>query len=227
MRFEIKYRPGYALALCRLEPGEKVLAEAGAMVTQDVHVQMETSASGGKGVGGLLKSLGRSMLGGESFFRNTFTAGTGPGEVSFAPSLPGDMFVYDMKGQDLMVQGSAYVASSPSVEVDAKFGGLKSLMGQGKIFWLKASGTGPLVLNAFGAVKEMLVDGAFVIDTGHVVAFESGLNFKITRAGSWFTTFFSGEGLVCRFEGKGKVYLQSRNPSAFGQLIGPKLPKRG
>ena len=226
MHFEKAFDPAYSLAICRLEPGDQVMAESGAMVTQDAHIEMQTSASQGKGVGGLLKGIGRKMFLGESFFRNTFTAAGAPGEVTFAPSLPGDIAIYNLQGQDLVIQQTSYLCSATSVEIETKWGGFKSFFGEGKMFWIRAIGQGPVVVNAFGAIKEIDVDGAFIIDTGHIVAFESTLDFKIKRVGSWFSTFFSSEGLVCRFEGRGKLFIQTRNPSEFGGLIGPKLPPR-
>jgi uncharacterized protein (TIGR00266 family) len=226
MHFDIQFSPAYALAIARLEPGDKVMAESGAMVTQDAHIRMETSASSGKGAKGFLKGLGRSLFLGESFFRNTFHADSGAGEVTFAPSLPGDIMVYDMAGTDLIIQQQSYLASGTGVEIETKWGGFKSFFGEGKMFWIKAFGTGPLALNAFGAIKEIEVDGSFIIDTGHIVAFEPSLSFTIKKVGSWFSTFFSSEGLVCRFEGKGKLYIQSRNPAEFGSLLGGKLPPR-
>lgn len=226
MRFEKSFAPAYSLLMCHLEPGEQVVAESGAMVTQDVHVEMQTSAGQGKGVGGLLKGLSRKMFLGESFFRNTFTAVGSPGEVSFAPPLPGDIAFYNLVGTDLIVQQSSYLAASKTVEIETKWGGFKSLFSEGRLFWIRAFGRGPIALNAFGAIKEIDLDGSFIVDTGHIVAFESSLLFKIKRVGSWFSTIFSSEGLVCRFEGRGKLFIQTRNPSEFGGLIGPKLPPR-
>lgn len=226
MHFDIQFSPGYALAIARLEQGENVMAESGAMVTQDAHIRMETSASQGKGVGGFLKGLGRKMFLGESFFRNTFHADNSAGEVTFAPSLPGDIMSYDMTGGELIIQQQSYLASATTVEIETKWGGFKSFFGEGKMFWIRAFGTGPLALNAFGAVKEIDIDGSYIIDTGHIVAFEPGLQFEIKRVGSWFSTIFSSEGLVCRFSGKGKLFIQSRNPAEFGGLVGAKLPPR-
>lgn len=226
MHFEKAFEPAYSLAICHLDPGEQVMAESGAMVTQDAHIRMDTSASQGKGFKGLLKGLGRSMLLGESFFRNTFTAEKAPGEVTFAPGLPGDILLYDLTGTDLVVQQTAYLASGTGVEIETKWGGFKGFFGQRNLFWIRAYGNGPLALNAFGAIREIEVDGAFIIDTGHIVAFEPTLDFKIKKVGSWFSTIFSSEGLVCRFTGKGKLFIQTRNPSEFGSLVGAKLPPR-
>ena len=226
MQFENVFGPAYSLTICRLEQGEQVMAESGAMVTQDAHVQMQTSATGGKGIGGFLKGLGRKMFLGESFFRNTFTAANGPGEVTFAPSLPGDTMVYQMAGQDLIIQQTSYLCSATTVEIETKWGGFRSFFGEGRLFWIRAFGHGPVAVNAFGAIKQIDVNGSFIVDTGHIVAFEPTLTFNIKRVGSWFSTFFSSEGLVCRFEGQGKLFIQSRNPQEFGSLVGPKLPPR-
>lgn len=190
MHFEKAFDPAYTLAICHLDAGDQVIAESGAMVTQDAHVEMQTSATSGKGVGGFIKGLGRKMLIGESFFRNTFTAMGRAGEVTFAPHLPGDIIIYEMAGRDLVIQQSSYLASAPTVEIETKWGGFKSLFGEGKMFWIRAYGNGPLALNAFGAIQGIDVAGSFIVDTGHIVAFESTLDFKIKRVGSWFSTFF-------------------------------------
>ena len=85
-----------------------------------------------------------------------------------------------------------------------------------------------MLLSAFGGIYKIDVDGEYVVDTGHVVAFEKTLEFSITKAGSsWIAAFLGGEGLVLRFQGRGKLYCQTHNPGSFGQLIGGKLPPRG
>lgn len=89
MHFDIQYRPAHSLAKVSLDPNESVVAESGAMVGKSTNVQMQTQS------GGLMSGLKR-MFGGESFFRNTFTAANGPGEVLLAHSLCGDMVVLDM-----------------------------------------------------------------------------------------------------------------------------------
>jgi len=86
MRHDIWYRPAYSLLSIRLEAGERLWAETGAMVSMSANVQLETAMRGG-----LFGALKRSVLGGESFFVNTFTAAGGPGEITRAPSLPGDV----------------------------------------------------------------------------------------------------------------------------------------
>jgi uncharacterized protein (TIGR00266 family) len=99
MQHEILYRPTYSLLSIRLEAGEQLSAETGAMVSMAANVQIETAMRGG-----LFGSLKRSVLGGESFFVNTFTAAGGPGEITLAPSLPGDVAHHPLAGETFYLQ---------------------------------------------------------------------------------------------------------------------------
>ena len=95
------------------------------------------------------------------------------------------------------------------------------------LFWLKVKGTGTVVINSFGAIYPIFVDGEHIVDTGHIVAFEETLNFSLTKAGkSWISSILGGEGLVCKFNGKGTVWVQSHNSSSFGSILGSKLKAR-
>jgi len=198
-------------------------------VSQDTHVTLETSASGEKG-GGLMKGLVKGLkraLAGESFFQNKFAANGAPGHVTFAPTFQGDIVVHELSQSAVMLQSTAYLCGSPTIELDAKWGGAKTFFGGEGLIMLKASGTGLLAFNSFGAIKEIDVDGEFIVDTGHIVAFEDGLTFNVTKfGGGWKSFLLGGEGLVCTFSGKGKLWIQTRNATGFGQLLGSKLPPR-
>ena len=224
MNIQIEHGPAYALAVCRLDAGDAIRAESGAMVSMSPGLRVETGTRAG-GRGGILKGLARTLLAGESFFLNVFHADSGPGEVTLAPSNVGDVAVHPLDGE-LYIQSSCYLASHPDVQIDTKVAGFRNWFGGKGLFMLKASGRGPVLLSSFGALHVMDLDGPFVLDTGHVVAFEPTLDFSIRRVGSWFSTFFSGEGFVCRFEGRGRLWFQTHNPVAFGSLVGPKLPPR-
>jgi len=225
MQVDIQHRPSYALAVVNLSADESVVGEGGAMVSMDQTISIQTSRRGA-GSGGLLKSLKRAALGGESFFLNTYTASRGPGHVSFAPTLPGDVMHLALSNQSYIIQSSSYMASSPGITLDTQWGGLKTFFGGEGLFMLKAQGTGDLIVNAFGAIHELAINGPYILDTGHIVAFEETLSFEVKRVGNWISTFFSGEGLVCQFNGQGKLYIQTRNPKEFGTMVGHKLPPR-
>jgi uncharacterized protein (TIGR00266 family) len=228
MRFDIQHRPAYALAVVHLEPNETVVAEGGAMVSMDTHVQMETRAgAAGQGLlGGLLSGLKR-VVAGESFFQNRFTA-SAAGEVTFAPVHVGDIVVHELPAQGVLyLQSTAFLCSADSITVDTKWGGARTFFGGEGLVMLKASGHGPIAFNSFGGVRCIDVDGEFTVDTGHIVAFEGGLKFSVNRfGGGWKSFIFGGEGLVCRFTGAGRLWIQTRNPQEFGKAIGPKLPMR-
>jgi len=222
MDHEVLYRPSYSLLKIMLGPGETISAEAGAMVSMSSNVEMETSAKGG-----LFGALKRSMLGGESFFVNTFKA-TEAGEVTFAPSLPGDIHALELKGQTVYAQSGAYIASSPQVEVDTKWGGAKTFFSREGLFLLKISGMGQVFLSSYGAIHEidLEADQKYVVDTGHMVAFDEGIGYSVKRVGGLKSTLFSGEGLVCELTGPGKIMIQSRSADAFLSWLIPKIPKR-
>ncbi len=224
MHFEILYRPAAALARVHLRPGESIVAESGAMVGMSTSVQMQT----GMGGGGLLKGLGRALFGGESFFRNTFTAAGGDGEVLLAHTLSGDQVVIDVEpSRPVHLQSSAYIASEPTVELDTKVGGFRTFFGGEGLFVMKAHGRGQVLVGAFGGIEELACDGSLVIDTGHLVAWDAGLQFTVGRSASGLmASFLSGEGLVCHFTGHGRIWIQTRNPAEYGREVGHQLPPR-
>lgn len=223
MEVNILYRPSYSLGVIRLGPNEEIRVEGGAMVGMSQGVTIETKAAGG-----ILKSLARSVLAGESFFQNTFRAPAGGGEVTVAPALPGDLFVLELRNESLLVQSGAYVASEAGVNLDTKWGGAKTFFASEGLIMLRASGTGKLLLSSFGAIHEVNLGAGetYTVDTGHLVAFTEGIGFKVRRVGGLKSTIFSGEGLVVDLTGPGRVLLQTRSTDAFLSWLVPKLPRR-
>jgi uncharacterized protein (TIGR00266 family) len=226
MMYEIQYRPGHALATAHLQQGESVRAEASAMVGMTANIAVETQVRA-QGGGGIMGGLRRSLLGGESFFTNRFTAERGPGHVLLAPPLPGDMRTHELSGEPLLIQGGSYVSAPDSVQIDTKFQGFKGLFSGESLFFLYAAGHGSVLLSAFGAIEILDVTSELVVDTGHVVAFTAGLEYSVEKAGvGWIASYLSGEGFVLRFRGRGRLYLQTRNPAEYGEYVGQKLPAR-
>ena len=220
MKTEILYGPAYAVAKLVLSHGESVRAESGAMLAMSPGVAMETSTQGG-----LLKGLRRSVLGGESFFMNTFTAQAEGAELWLAPALAGDVVSWPVDGT-LYVQSGSFLASSGGVEVDSKWGGAKTFFSREGLFMLKVSGHGEVVLSSYGAIHaiDLQPGQTYTVDTGHMVAWTEGVQYAVRRVGSWKSTFFSGEGLVADLTGPGRIYLQTRSQDAFLGWLIPKLP---
>jgi len=223
MKLELLHQPDSAIAKVLMDPQEELLAEAGAMVAMSSHINVSTTLRQGKG-GGVMGGLKR-MMGGESLFMSVFRSGSSAAELYLAPKLMGDILPYTLSGPELVIQSSSYLASTPGVQLDLGFTGFKSLFSGESLFWLTANGSGLVMLNAFGSIYEVDVDGEYVVDTGHIVAFERTLDYSISKANkSWAGALFSGEGFVCQFRGHGKVFCQTHNPGAFGRKVGGKLP---
>lgn len=217
MQTEVLYGPAYALARVSLGPNESVRAESGAMVGMSADIELQTGTSGG-----FLRALKRSTLGGESFFVNTFTAPAGGGEVTLAPSLPGDILVLELRDEEYKVQGGGYLGSSQGIEIDTKWGGARSFFGgDGSFFMLSCRGSGSLIVASYGALHQVRLEAGqrYTVDTGHVVAFSQGMGFQVRRIGGLKSTIFSGEGLVVDLSGPGDLYLQTRSqPALIGYL---------
>ncbi len=223
MEIKILQQPDSTIARVTMQAAEELIAEAGCMIAMSSQMNTSTTLRQGKG-GGILGGLKR-MLGGESIFLSVFRSPINGAEIYLAPKLMGDILVYKVDGNELIVQGGSYLASESNVDIDLGFQGFKSLFSGESIFWLTISGYGEVLLTSFGAIYEVDVDGEYIVDTGNIVAFEKSLTFEITKAtSSWIGSFFGGEGLACRFKGKGKVFCQTHNPAAFGQLVGSQLP---
>jgi uncharacterized protein (TIGR00266 family) len=220
MQIDIKHRPSYALGVVELAAGESVQAETGAMVSMSANLEVTSNMQGG-----FLKSAMRSVLGGESFFVNTFTAQGGPGQVTFAPSLPGDVELVEVQGE-MLVQSGSFLAGAKSIDIDTKFGGATSFFSSEGLFLLHLKGSGPVLMSSFGAIHKTTLDGSngLIIDTGHVVAFQTSVQWKVKKVSGWVTSLMSGEGLVCEFTGRGDVWLQTRSNQAFLDWLLPRLP---
>ena len=223
MKIDIRYQPSYSLAIVGLEPEEVIQAEGGAMVSMTSNLEIQTGMKGG--VFGALK---RSVLGGESLFFNTFVSKGGPGEITMAPALPGDISLIELKGETFYLQSGSYLASNPEVNVDPSWGGAKTFFGSEGLFLLKATGQGTILFSSYGAIHPVQIGNKpYVVDTGHVVGFTGGLQFDVRRVGGWKSTVLSGEGLVCEFRGSGVLYLQTRSTQSFLQWLIPRMPGSG
>ena len=215
LKYEITQRPDFSIVKVEVPEGGKVYAEPSAMVSMTPSVHLEAGFKGGFG-----KTFGR-LLGGESLIINTFTAQNGPGEIMFAGGAAGDVAYHRLNGDTLFLQRGAYMLNSDGVEVSGKWQGAKGFFSGEGLVLLKASGTGDIFFNSYGAIMPIDVTGGFMVDTGYIVAFEESLQYNITvlpglRSGGKIKSFFfGGEGLVCQFTGSGRVWIQTRHVQSF------------
>ncbi|MBK6515645.1 MAG: TIGR00266 family protein [Polyangiaceae bacterium] len=230
MQHVIKYEPSFPMLQVSLQPNETLIAEAGTMVARATTVEMEVKLNAGRSAGFFAKlkaifvAMVRKMVGGDTSFVNHFTAPSG-GWVWLAPALSGSMRHIPLNGQTLVMSAGAFVACAGEVDLKLRWGGLRAILAKEGAFFVEASGRGDLWLTSYGAIDEIWVNGTYVVDNGHLVAFDSSLQFKIKSPGGGVMGFVaSGEGLVCEFTGQGRVLIQSRNTMSLVDWVGRLLP---
>ncbi|MGO4693289.1 TIGR00266 family protein [Paenibacillus sp. FSL A5-0031] len=223
MNYDIFYKGAFAMLKVRLNPGESVKAEMGAMVSMSPTIDLKGTTDGG-----FMRGLGR-MLSGETFFFQEMTANRGQGEVHLAPPSLGDIEAIELDGSyKLYVQKDGFLAGTSGIEVNTKMQNLgKGLLSGEGFFIVEISGRGTVFLSSYGAIHALNLSHGeeVIIDNGHLVAWPGYMNYTIEKASKgWLSSITSGEGLVCRFRGEGVVLIQTRNPSSFGTWLKKFIP---
>jgi uncharacterized protein (TIGR00266 family) len=213
MQVQTRQGPAYGVARLTLSPNEPVRVESGAMMAMSSGVVLQSKAQGG-----IMKSLKRAALGGESFFVSTYTAPESGGFVDIAARLPGDLTTHEVSpGHALFVQKGSWLANEVNVTIDAQWGGFKNLFGGEGGFIIRTEGQGTVVFACYGALEvwNLQPEQSITIDTGHMVAYEDSVKMQMRKAsgGGLVQSFKSGEGFVFDFSGPGRVWTQTRNPS--------------
>lgn len=223
MRYEIKGTP-FPAVVCRLEAGESVCCQKGGMSWMSPNMQMSTNAGGGIG-----KMFSRAVSG-ESIFKNTYTADGGPGEIAFASSVPGEILPIEISAaRTIVAQKSAYLASSPEVELSIFFQkkvGAGFFGGEGFIMQ-KLSGGGTAFLEIDGSLVEYdLAPGqSILVDTGYLAAMDATCSIDIETVKGIGNALFGGEGFFnTRVSGPGHIWLQTMPVSAIAGSIRPFIP---
>ena len=220
MRWVVSQEPSYTILKVGLSAGESVTAEPGAMVLMRGPVEIKTHT------GGILSGLARALAGGESMWLNTYVA-KGSAEVWFAPNLPGDIIYRELRGEELFVQDTSYLAHHGDVKVSVGWRGFRGLLAEGQLVWLKVVGTGGVWMNAYGGVETVSLGAGerMVVDNFHFVAMTSGMKWRVRKFGGIKSFLLSGEGIVIEVEGPGTVYLQTRSLPPFVGLIAKYLKR--
>ncbi|MCR9198446.1 MAG: TIGR00266 family protein [Planctomycetaceae bacterium] len=205
MDHEIRNRPSFANIKLNLSAGESIVAEADAMASMSGTVTMSTRWSGG-----VMKGIAKRLFGGESMFVNEFTTES-EGELILTQPFPGDIECIELKGNTMFLQPGAFIACDPGITLGLGWAGFRMLIGGEGLFRLKVSGEGRVWFGAYGGIFQKEIEDEYVVDTGHLVAYEPSIGVKVGMAGGLFSSFFSGEGLVTRVSGPGRIYMQSRS----------------
>lgn len=219
MKTSIEGGPTFAHIHVDLEPGETIIAESDAMSSMAADLDMVAKFNGGFGGG-----IAKKFFGGESLFVNHFTNNTqSTKRLTLVQATPGEIREVDLSGQTLCFQPGAYIASTPGIKLGVKWAGIASFIGGEGLFKLTVSGQGKVWYGAYGGLLDREVDGEFIVDTSHLVAYDPGIKLKVRLAGGIFSSFFGGEGLVTEVSGKGKIVIQSRSLDGLKSWLNPML----
>ncbi|MES2125963.1 MAG: TIGR00266 family protein [Pseudomonadota bacterium] len=207
-----------------MKRGETIYCESDAMVMMESALELK-----GKMRGGLGSALMRTFANGESFFQQHIEAARGDGDCLLSPVLPGAMQVVDTGARQYMISDGAFVAATAGVELKVRTQSLgNALFAQnGGFFVTETTGSGQVVVSGFGSMSVLDVEPGrdVIIDNSHVVCWDSSLRYEMSITtgqsggflGNLVNSQTSGEGMVLRFSGSGKVYVCSRNRKAFQQ----------
>lgn len=218
VKSRIEGAPAFAYVHLEMDPGESLCAEGDAMASMDAALDMKAELSGG-----FVSAVLRWIFGGQSLFINRFTNNTSrPLRLTIVQKTPGDIKEIPLRGA-LCLQAGAYVASTPGLALGVKWAGIASFLAREGLFKLLIQGEGSLFIGAYGGLLFKDLKGPFLVGSGHLVAYEPGIQLKVQLAGGIFSSFFGGEGVVARLEGQGKIALQTRSLEGLRDYLNPKL----
>lgn len=219
MNAEVKGSPSFAYLDVTLEPGERIVGESDAMSSMAADLDVKAKFNGG-----FFPAILKRVFGGESLFINEYENKSAVARsLTLVQGVPGDVLALELSGNSVCLQPGAFVAAYGDVSLKTRWAGFVSFIAREGLFKLKAEGSGIVYFGAYGGLVEKEVDGELVIDTAHLVAYEPQMKLKMQLAGGIFGSFFGGEGLVTRVEGKGKVWIQTRSLSGLAGWLNPKL----
>ena len=212
MDIAVRHNPGFAVARCMLSSGETVRAESGAMMATSAGVLIEAKATGG-----LMKSIRRSVLGGESFFITSYTAPAGGGWVDCAARLPGDIVGFPVTDGLNITRGS-YLCSDGDVQIDTSWGGFKNP----PVVRADSSSARPVrarwcsgrTARSMPRISDRTIRLSWTRPHGR---WDNSVKTQLRRAaaGGLMQSAKSGEGFVFDIQGPGRIWTQWRNPAEF------------
>lgn len=219
MKYDIRYRPAFAAIFVTLEPKEKITAEAGAMVSMDANITMTTEFSGG-----LIPALMRKFFGGESLFVNVFQNNTNrPLNLVLTQSVIGDVEALKLDGKSICLEAGAYIAHAGGAKMGVKWAGFASWFAGEGLFKLQFSGKGRVLFGGYGGITHKEINGEFIVDSSHLLGYDSNIKLNVGLSGGLLSSFTSGEGFVTKLKGRGTVLIQSRSVSGLVGFLRPKV----
>lgn len=217
----------------QLQKGEKIQCESNSMVMMDATLELK-----GEMKGGFFSSVARKLANDESFFTQSIEAVGGTGDALLSPNLPGELMILNCtNGQQYKLNDGVFLAASHNIDLKLKTQGIGQALfgGTGGFFITQTSGLGQVVVTGFGTVYELEVtpENPIIVDNYHVVAWEDQLDYELSLStkkggflGNLVNSMTSGEGIVNKFRGRGKVIICSRNRGAFVSWLGSQIVQK-
>jgi uncharacterized protein (TIGR00266 family) len=210
-----------------LKQGDKIYCESDAMVMMEANLDLRGRMNGG--IGGAIM---RRFANGESFFQQHIEAVRGDGDCLLSPMLPGAIEIIDVGARQYLLNDGAFVAATSGTEMKVRMQNIGNAMfaQSGGFFVMETSGSGQVVVSGFGSMFQLDVTPGkdLTIDNSHVVCWDSTLQYQVSvttgsasggglsgMIGNLVNSATSGEGIVLRFSGSGKIYVCSRNRDSF------------
>jgi uncharacterized protein (TIGR00266 family) len=219
VKTNIKGGHAFSYVEVELEPGESIMTEPDAMSSMDASLDLTAHFNGG-----VIKGLLRKYLGDESLFISRFkNATSAPRRLTIVQPTPGEILCRELKDEEYFLVPGAFLACEEGVNIGLSFAGFASWIAREGLFRIKVSGNGKVWFGAYGALLEKEVNGEYIVDTSHLVAYDPSLRLNLQLAGGIFSSFFGGEGLVTRVSGQGKIIIQTRSISSLAGWLNPKL----
>lgn len=215
----IKGTEAFRYIAFELDPGDTLITESGAMASMSAELDCTARLNGG-----FIRGLIRKYLGGESLFINLFTNNTNrPLQLTLTSSGPGDVCAFELNDSSICLEPGSYICSTPGVSLGVRYAGISSFIAREGLFKLVLSGTGTVWFGGYGGFIEREIDGEFIVDSGHLVAYDPSISLRTQLSAGIFGSLFSGEGFVTRLEGRGRVWLQTRSLSGLAGWINPRF----
>ncbi len=214
--------------IIQMQRGEKIFAESDSMLAMQDGIEIR-----GEARGGVMSSLGRAITSGENFFQQTLIA-TSDSVVMLSPSLPGDIKILNLQqSKGYFLNDYAFFAAEDSVKLEVRRNQniSSAIFGGDGFFVMYAHGKGQLAINGLGSIEEIELSsdsGDLIVDNGHLLAWEEGVHHQAQmpnrNSGGGFLSramqsVVSGEGIVMRLSGTGKIYIASRNLNSYRKFI--------
>jgi uncharacterized protein (TIGR00266 family) len=213
IHYDILYSPGNSLVKINAPPGETITARQGVMVGMSPNIQVAAKSKG----------MGAMFTGGDLYVQQ-LTPQQAPGEILLAPGFLGDIVPLVLDGRtEYLVSKRQFLAMTSGVQKSNATQGVMQGMMSGEGFVLhKFTGQGLVFLQILGSshVVDLRPGEQYIIDNGHLVAWSTSTSYKMEHmGGGMFSGMKTGEGLVCRFTGPGRIFIQTRNPEELSKWI--------